>query len=335
MRVFSFDGSDLRATYETQGWLHVSGGVTGEFLDYARAEVDRSGALQPLDGSAIHGAKTQYVFRFPVDFDFKAQLLDVVARLTGWEPGTVTLSERHIKAYLPDADPLPTAHKDRFASAIAIGLTLQVGEGSHVVLYPETDRITNPHLTAGLNDTLLEHERPSVVLSSAPEVCVQDLPGDVLAFPGNNLWHLRRNSASTVLLYLKFNNFGSDPLAEDPETLRRRRVTTDVLSRDGALLASHPVLSQVFDSVGCETGREPGRTMWHVNVWQDGERQAVAVPEAFASVMQSPIGGTVEQLATDGVAGLYGDDLVHAVRTLARVGALDLLLRDMAADRRP
>jgi hypothetical protein len=174
MQVFNFDGETHRETYRNQGWLHVQCGLTDEFLTYAASVVENSGALDPLNGSAIQGAKSQYVFDFPDGFNYEQQLFNMVAGLTGWEPGTVTLSERHIKAYLPDADPMPVAHKDRFASAIAVGLTLRVGEGSHVVLYPDTDRAPNPHLTAGLNDTLLGQDHPAVALETAPEVVIHD-----------------------------------------------------------------------------------------------------------------------------------------------------------------
>ena len=35
-------------------------------------------------------------------------------------------------------------------------------------------------------------------------------------FYGSEIWHLRRRSAGSVNLYLKFNDFDYDPLGEDP-----------------------------------------------------------------------------------------------------------------------
>jgi len=325
MRVFNFDGADHRKRYAEDGWLHVQSGLTDDFLAYARSLVEQSGALDPLEGSAIQGAKTQYVFDFPDGFEYEKHLFGVVAGMTGWEPGSVTLSERHIKAYLPDAHPRPIAHKDRYASAIAVGLTLWVGEGSHVVFYPETDRATNPYLTAGLNDALPRDRHPAVILRDAPEMAIHDQPGDVLAFPGSSLWHLRRNSASTVLLYLKFNNFGCDPLGEDPLSADLRAMTTTALAHEDLFLSARPAVSRGFDSVARETGLDDGRTTWGVNVWRQGKRATVPVPEAYASLMGQQLGGSVVgQLAEGGLGGLQGEDLFEAVRRLAEVGALDL-----------
>ena len=68
---------------------------------------------------------------------------------------------------------------------------------------------------------------------------IYDEPGDVMMFPGSAVWHLRRNSANTVNLYLKCNDFDCDPLAEDPSTERRRLDTADLLARSGSRRAHH------------------------------------------------------------------------------------------------
>lgn len=200
MKVFDLDPQALARQYRSQGYLHVRSGVSAEFLDHATDVVRGSGALDVLEGEAIQGAKTQYVFDFPDELDWSTDLFDVVAAMSGLRRDRLTLSERHVKAYLPDADPRPGPHKDRYASGIAIGVTLATGPGSHVVLYPDADRGVNPHLTAGLRDALAPEEQPDVTLRGAREVEVHDAAGDVLAFPGASTWHLRRNAASTVLL---------------------------------------------------------------------------------------------------------------------------------------
>lgn len=329
MKIFDFDPTAQAETYRRQRWLHVRSGVSPEFLDYADEVVRRSGALDALQGPAIAGAKNQYVFDLPPDLDWDTDLYDVVAAVSGLRRDRITLSERHIKAYLPDADPLPTAHKDRFASGVAIGLTLAVPSGSHIVLHPETDRGPNPHLTAGLRDALMPDEQPEVVLRGAPEVELHDAPGDVMAFPGSDVWHLRRHAASTVLLYLKFNDMDCDPLGEDPGTPRRRAATLSVLDDPAAIAASVPVLARRFDSVGHETGRAAGRSTWHVNVWEGERRNAVPVPQAcaelVAEVERSDASLSVDELAQRGAAGLTGGRLVEALRLLAARGAVDLL----------
>jgi hypothetical protein len=326
MKVFDFNTDALAGTYREQGWLHVRNGVTEEFLEHARWTAQESGALEALQGPAIKGAKSQYVYDFPQDVDWELDVLDVVAQLTGMRRESLVLSERHIKAYLSDADPWPPPHKDRFASGIALGVTLDVGPGSHVVLYPDDDTGTNPHLTTGLRDALLPEEQPEVTLVGAREVALHDAPGDVLAFPGSSVWHLRRLAAATVLVYLKFNDMDCDPLGEDPTTAGRSQATRALVDQPARLLESFPVLARRFDSVGCETGRGRERPTWHVNVWEDEGRVAHAVPGPYAD-LANQVDGTrsVAELADVGASGLWGERLVEAVRALARRGALDLL----------
>jgi len=328
MKVFDFDPVALAGTYQAQQWLHVRRGVTAEFLEYAREVVRASGALDAVQGSAIQGAKQQYVFEFPPGMDLFREVHEPVGLLWGIDPATIVLSERHIKAYHADADPWPDPHKDRYASGIAVGLTLDITEGSHVVLYPDDDLSPNLHLTADLRDSLTPEEQPGVTLQGAREVEIHDQPGDVLAFPGASRWHLRRNSASTVLLYLKFDDFDADPLGEDPTTDQRRQQSMELVADDDRLLGAVPVLSRRFDTVGRETGRGAGRELWHLNVWEGTERRALAVPAPYAHLVSELDGrdtATVRDLADQGCASLRGGAMVTAVRNLVQRGALDLL----------
>lgn len=49
-------------------------------------------------------------------------------------------------------------------------------------------------------------------------------------FPGSSTWHMRRNSAGTVNLYVKVNDFDCDPLGEDPRTRVQRERTLAILA---------------------------------------------------------------------------------------------------------
>lgn len=326
MKIFDLDVDDVAQDYARQGWVHIRSGVTQEFLDYARTVVREAISREQLQGAGIAGAKTQWVFDLPEFLDWEQDLLDVVAGISGLRRETLTLSERHIKAYLPDADPRPLVHKDRFASGIALGITLDVGPESHVVLYPEDQVWANPHLTASLRAGLAPWEQPERLLSEAREVTIHDAPGDVLAFPGASVWHLRRNAASTVLLYLKFNDLGCDPLGEDPTTDLRRSATLDLLAEGASLEGAVPVLARRFDSVGVETGRAPGRRTWHVNVWEGDQRVCHVVPRAYAELLEAIEGdATLVDLVEQGRTALSGAQLAGAVSELARLGALDLL----------
>lgn len=312
MKIFAFSPADHRSTYAERGWVHVRGGLTDEFLAAAQAQVAERRAAGPLSGQGIAGAKEQFVFEF-ADAGQYEELFDAVAGMCGLDRAGLTLSERHIKSYEPDAAPYPNAHKDRFASQVSMGLSLTVPEGSHLVLYPEDDVWENPFLDTVLRDSLEPDRVPEVVLQGAKEVEIHDRPGDVIVFRGSAMWHLRRHSADTVNIYLKFNDFGSDPLGEDPSTARRREVTLAALEASDAGLDGHvPALSRRFDSVSREYRREGWPERLFAHVW--GQNR-FPISEDEATVLRAVDGrSTVADLGVDPAA----------VARLARRGALDL-----------
>lgn len=326
MKVFDFDPSALRAQYREQGWLHVRSGLTSEFLAHAQEHVRELAATDPLQGAAIKGAKEQFVFPFPDGMDVGEQVHAVIAALTGLDRERTVLSERHVKAYLDDADPDPLAHKDRFASQVSVGLTLQVGPDSHVVLWPRDETAVNEHLTTGLRDSLRPDEAPEALLDDSTAVMLHDEPGDVLVFAGSRTWHLRRNSAATTLVYLKFNDFGSDPLGEDPTTPARQQATCRALA--GADISGLvPALTRGFDSIAHERGWLPGRQTWAVNVWVGGQRSTRAVPGSWVPLIEAvQPGRTVADLGAAGIGGLSPEQVDQGVRALAQRGVLDLLV---------
>ena len=104
-----------------------------------------------------------------------------------------------------------------------------------------------------------------------------DKPGDVTAFHGSAVWHLRRQSASTVIVYLKCNDFGSDPLGEDPRTAGRRAVTEQLLVDEHTFRGAVPALSARFEGVTNEYGRNLDRHWLNVHVW---ERPPIMISDA-------------------------------------------------------
>lgn len=313
MKMFRFSPDEFRKTYEEQGWAHIPEGLTPEFLAEARRLVAAADDERVLRGQGIKGAKEQFVFDFPDDAHY-GELFDAVASMCGLDRAEVTLSERHIKSYEKDAEPFPGAHKDRFASQVSMGLSLEVPEGSYLVLYPDDDVWENPFLNTALRDSLEPDQVPEVALQGAREVEIHDRPGDVIVFRGSAFWHLRRHSAGTVNIYLKFNEFNCDPLGEDPSTPERRRATTAALDgADEAVAARVPVLSRRFDSVFREYRREGWPERLFANVWG---QNAFPVSDAEFALLQAADGRrTVADLGAD----------IAAVRRLATRGALDLL----------
>lgn len=214
--MFDFAASAAAAGYAAQGYVHLPGAVTPQFLAHVR---ERVAAALELSVSTVGGnAANKVQFRLDVDDldDVQRQVFAAFGPLAGKDPETLTLSERHVNAYRGSADPDPVPHKDRRASQVTVGVALDVAPGSHLVLWPGTDRAENRFDSAAeLYASLPEHARPEQVLRGAPEVTVFDRPGDVVVFPGSTTWHCRRRAAGTTNLFFKLNDFGDDPLGED------------------------------------------------------------------------------------------------------------------------
>ena len=252
MKIFDFDPGEYVETYRAQEWVHIPEGVSEEFhqvlMRYASDELN----AHVLDSFAIKGKKEQSLFEFPDDADYPNELFDVVAEVCGLNREAMTLSERHIQCYEPNAAPEPPAHKDRFPSQVSVGLSIDIPEESTLVLYPYEHRDVNAfNKAADFSASLQPDELPEVVLKSAREVELNDHARDVVMFAGSSTWHLRRRAASSLNLYLKFNDFGCDPLGEDPRTAELRNATVSALkgSNGHRLDELTPVLSRRFDTI--------------------------------------------------------------------------------------
>jgi hypothetical protein len=276
-----------------------------------------------VSGKAIGGQKDQALLEFPSGIDLRADIYDVIASLTGLDPAGMTLSERHIKAYNPDADPEPIAHKDRFSSQISLGISIDVPAGSSLVLYPYDHRGDNPfNVSKALLASLAEDEHPAVALRDAREVAIADRPGDVIVFPGRSMWHKRRNPANTTNLYLKFNDFGSDPLGEDPVTEDLRRRTMSLLADDAPLETLVPVPGRRLDTVTRQYTREWGELL-QANVW---EHDPLTLSEAEFELLRRADGHhRLDELAP-GLPGANGREALDRwVRHLAENEAIELV----------
>ena len=251
MKIFDFDPGDYADTYRSQEWVHIREGVSEEFHEllsrYAREELGD----HMLGSFAIKGKKEQSLFEFPEGMDYTNELFDVVAHVCELDRAGMTLSERHIQCYEADAAPEPPAHKDRFPSQVSVGLSIDIPPELTLVLYPHEHRGVNAfNKSADFRASLQPDELPEVVLETAREVELDDRARDVVMFAGSSTWHLRRRAARALNLYLKFNDFGCDPLGEDPRTSELRSATLAALkSSNGATLdVLHPVLSRRFDT---------------------------------------------------------------------------------------
>jgi hypothetical protein len=326
MRVFDFDPQDYAETYSAEEWVHIPEGVSEEFhqslLAYAAQELES----HVLDSFAIKGKKEQSLFEFPDGIDYPDELFDVVAAVCGLNRATMTLSERHIQMYEANAAPEPPAHKDRFPSQVSVGLSIEIPEASSLVLYPYDHRGINAfNKAADFSASLQPSERPEVVLASAREVELKDRPRDVVMFAGSTTWHLRRNAARALNLYLKFNDFGCDPLGEDPRTPRIREQTLAALATSNGhaeLDELVPVVSPRFDSVSHVFLRN-GQEALKADIYGVG---AFGITERQLEVLRTVDGSTpMSALAASLANGRAEDDARDALLYLAREGAVDLL----------
>lgn len=319
MQMFAFDPADYRERYRQQGWLHIKNGVTPEFHAQLREFAEREFGSHRVDGRAIEGAKTQALYDFP-DQTLE-EVFGVVAATCGLIRETMTLSERHIKSYDADAPADPVAHKDRLASQVSMGISIEVPEGSHLVVYPQDDVGINPfNVSAALPKSLEAERRPEVILKSAKPVEIHDSPGDVMMFPGSAMWHLRRRPAKAVNLYLKLNDFNSDPLGEDPSTDARRAQTKDALANGAERIDDMRVmLGRRMDGVTRLYARN-GDEVLQADVW--GEDPIRLTESEFAAIQavdgRQTFAALLQQLGADDSAR---SDLLR----LGQRGVLDLI----------
>lgn len=320
MKIFNFDPAGYRDQYEKHGWVHIPGGIDTEFLAYLQDFTAKRFQEQHVEGKAIGGAKEQALFEFPAETEFPGELFDSIATVAGLNREGMTLSERHIKAYDADAPDYPVAHKDRFASQVSVGLSIDIPEHSYLVLYPHTDVSVNPYnVSPQLLQSLEPHEHPEVVLKDAPEIQIDDQPGDVVMFRGSAVWHLRRHAANATNLYLKMNDFNSDPLGEDPATEERQRRTLELAaSANGHTPSLVPVLARRLDVVARQQSRD-GQEVLQAHVWEEAP---VVLSEAEWHLVHSIDG---RRSVAELVNGSSPEPVEAAVRRLAQRGVIELV----------
>jgi len=326
MKMFTFDPAGYRDQYRDQGWVHIREGISPEFHEYLLAYVEKELNAHLLQDFAISGKKEQALFEFPSDADQPEELdelFDSIAELCDLNRETMVLSERHIQAYEPGAAPEPIAHKDRFPSQVSIGLSITIPDDSRLVLYPYSHNETNPFSKAAdLNAYLQPEERPENVLPGAREVELADRDRDVVIFPGSTTWHLRRRSARSVNVYFKLNDFGVDPLGEDPTTEQVRAQTLAAMGTrdaDGLVVA----LSRRLDTVARVFTRNGWQEVLQARIY--GE-EAFGITEFQFDVLRAVDGRrTLAELNAEVTGGRDAGEVRTAVLLLAERGVLDLL----------
>jgi hypothetical protein len=314
--LFSFDPDAIAPAYRAHGWAHVPGGATPEFCDFVGAQVEALTGRAGLRRDGISVSKEQHVLDLVGAPGVVDELFDAVAVACGLTRTSLTLSERHINVYAADAAERPRPHKDRYASQVSVGISIAVPEESKVVLWPDDDRRVNPLQRAGYAESLPPEEAPEVVLAGTDPVVISDARGDVQLFAGSSMWHTRWNPANTVVLYFKCNDFGSDPLGEDPRSARDGADTGRQSADRDAPTRSVVVLGRAFESVTRERVIGCDEEWCNVNVWG---RPPIRISDTEYGVLCELRG----ERAVDEIAG-GRPERVDAMRRLATIGAIEL-----------
>jgi hypothetical protein len=243
------------------------------------------------------------------------QLFDAASTIASLDRSRLTLSERHVNVYAADAAPFPRPHKDRLASQVSIGISIDVPPGSHLVLWPDDDRYPNPLQRPGLTESLPPESIPEASLAGARPVCIYDRPGDVVLFAGSAMWHTRHNPADAVVVYFKCNDFGSDPLGEDPGTEAVEECSRS-LARSGVLPGTYVSLARRFEAISREHELRLDAQWVNVHVAGKPPRRVTA---SECAILEAVDGGTtVAELCAKSVAD------VDSVVRLVDLGALEL-----------
>jgi hypothetical protein len=315
--LFAFDPEAQRVAYRRDGWVHVAGGATPAFHSAVCEQLGRR-AAQRVERPGVSVAKDQFLFELS-DPGLLDELFDTVHRICGLRRDVCTLSERHLNVYASDASPSPRPHKDRYASQVSVGISIVVPRGSHLVLWPDAARGENPLQRAGLTEELHPDHAPEVVLAGTDPIVIEDAPGDVMIFPGSDIWHTRRNPAGAVVLYFKCNEFGSDPLAEDPRTPLVERRSCELAAGVGSN-GTVAMRGRRFESVTREYSLGT-MTDW-LNVHVNGQRAQRITAEELALLVRLDHPTPVHELA-------HGSASTHrSLCRLASIGAVTLFERD-------
>lgn len=319
-RMFDFDPAAYSAQYASEGFVHIPNGMTEDFHASLLRQLEMSFKSRHLAEFAI-GEKQQALYAFPDDGDYLAELFDAVSQVCGLDRRTMVLSERHFKTYEADAVAEPAPHKDRFASQVAVGLSLAIPPGSRLVLYPYDHVQANPfNSSSELRGSLSPDRLPEMVLKNARRVEIQDSPRDVVMFRGSAMWHSRANAANATLLYLKLNAYNCDPLGEDPRSAERRRETETMLqTSDDDLQLAVPVIGRRVDYVNRRYSREWSETV-AVVLW--GEKSFLVDEQELLALKAMDGYRTVTDVI--GAMGSSLEDGLTKIRRLAAAGVVDL-----------
>lgn len=211
---------DMKETLRQQSYLHLEDVLSREFTDVLRSYHRRitTNALEEIQEWHIPGKKRQYLFDFP-HMEFLQQFRQGMSEITGEARDDITIGERHIKVYLEHAPDYPAPHMDRQAAQFTIGFPIHIPEASRVCFFPHLSRAENTderarYLDAPAGIDMAQFYDDERVVKTRGKL------GDMFIFHGSTIYHERIRSAGSIILYVKINAAGRDPLGEHASLLQ-------------------------------------------------------------------------------------------------------------------
>ena len=328
--VFAFEPSDYTDFYRENGYVHISGGASPEFMRYA-LHFAKTRMLE--DGNAelrkwrFEGKKRQYLMEFSDNSDYPDGLNSAVATVTGLDVNRMMIGERHLKIYDRNAEASPAPHKDRLASEVTVGIGLKIPEDSRLVLYPDCERTVNPYQsTKEWRESLDEEDLPENVLEGVEPVEIDMRPGDVVMFAGNSIYHERINSSNTWVLYMKFNGMRLDPICEDPQSRPQRSNSLELLGKhtDAELLDLKVEVSPRLEKVSRQYSRMHWMEVIHGHILGEKDFRLSETEFSALRILDDRVIPLRELIVRMGYPPQNAVGFVPMLRRLIDVGALDL-----------
>jgi len=343
MKAFTFAPDAFADEFRRNNYLLVKNGVDGDLLRFAREQLTqcRHTGCNELLAREIKSKKKQYLFELPADPDFLPDLARSIGDLANLSAADITLSERHIMVYDDLASSVPSLHKDRFATQIAVGIPLEPCPEARVVLLPHCARSVNSldnavYCPPANQQETRAHGRWNVLLDDAQAIPGKDgdltpveldaQPGDVIIFAGSSIYHGRVTSAGSAVLYLKFNAMHLDPLGEDPSTTVQRSRSLNLLGldTDEQLLFRRIVLSPRLQRISRHYTRADWTTI--LQAYVGGEKEFTISDQDLAFLLSLREQNTVKDvLLAAGVSEEHLGSHVCQVRRLGQLGAIDVI----------
>lgn len=219
--AFNQNLSHAKQMLNNESYMHLKDVLSDEFIKLLVecGKQIRDGSLEEVTEWHIPGKKRQYLFDFP-SRDFLSSFCEGIAQITGYDPEKITIGERHVKVYLEEAPDFPAPHMDRQAAEFTIGFPIEISKGSRVCFFPHMNRDENTGERAIYADVPASTDMQSYYSDERIEK-YKGKVGDMFIFHGSTIFHERIKSSGSMILYIKINASGQDPLGEHASLLAK------------------------------------------------------------------------------------------------------------------